>query len=163
MIKIDGQIIKVKSEVVDWSYLLDWSESLERLADMLKADMPLIHYKPKINILFLLEADPMEVVYRLFYYNHYQRAPTPLKVNHDPLAFFNVELANLCKLNEYGAKKYSRRSWLKMPDGYQVYTQAMIRHWFAASYKKNDDESGATHLTAALWNALARRHFNETQ
>lgn len=57
----------------------------------------------------------------------------------------------------YGANKYSDHGWMKVPNGHERYTDAMLRHLLAeASGKRIDDETGLTHAAAVAWNALAR-------
>ena len=55
----------------------------------------------------------------------------------------------------YGAKKYSAKGWLEVPEGRARYTSAMLRHLTAEAYEE-EDESGLLHAQQVAWNALAR-------
>lgn len=60
----------------------------------------------------------------------------------------------------FGAKKYSPNSWQSLPDGYDRYKAALLRH--ITAYERGetkDPESGLHHLAHAAWNALAILHF----
>jgi hypothetical protein len=60
----------------------------------------------------------------------------------------------------FGAKKYSPNTWQKLPDGYNRYKAAMLRHLTA--HEKGelyDKESGLLHLAHCAWNALAILYF----
>jgi hypothetical protein len=69
---------------------------------------------------------------------------------------FGLALVEVARVSTYGAKKYSRRGWLKVEDGQRRYTSAMLRHLIAGRYKAIDDESGLLHQAQVAWNALAR-------
>jgi len=56
-----------------------------------------------------------------------------------------------------GAKKYTDRGWLRVPDGVDRYSDALMRHlskeWEGEMW---DPDSGQMHAAHAAWNALAR-------
>ena len=67
---------------------------------------------------------------------------------------FQRALLEVTKVAEYGAKKYSENGWQHVPDGYDRYSDAMIRHYLDNS--EVDAESGLLHDAHAAWNAIAR-------
>jgi hypothetical protein len=47
----------------------------------------------------------------------------------------------------FGAKKYERDNWKRVPDGHQRYMDAMMRHLFAyMSGEMDDPETGESHM-----------------
>lgn len=75
------------------------------------------------------------------------------------LTQFGPSLAEVAKLLEFGAEKYSRSGWQHVIGGKQRYTSAMLRHLFKEEYELVDPETNLYHATAVAWNALARLHF----
>lgn len=71
------------------------------------------------------------------------------------LGDFRRALVEVVKIGTFGARKYSDHGWLSVPDGYQRYTDAMMRHLFQEG-SGLDPESGLLHQAHAAWNALAR-------
>ena len=67
---------------------------------------------------------------------------------------FQRALLEVTKVAEYGAKKYSENGWEHVPDGYNRYSDAMLRHYLTNS--ELDDESELLHDAHAAWNAIAR-------
>lgn len=70
---------------------------------------------------------------------------------------FNKAILAVAEVATIGAKKYSRGGWREVPDGYNRYTDAMLRHLFADG--DYDDGKGGTNLlhdAQVAWNALAR-------
>ena len=72
------------------------------------------------------------------------------------LQLFSESLNAIGKLAEFGARKYSRGGFLKVPDGYRRYTAALIRHWLKEPTEIKDPETGLEHDIAVAWNAMAR-------
>lgn len=82
------------------------------------------------------------------------------------LQFFPRALLEVARVGTYGAKKYSRGGWLKVPDGIVRYTAAMMRHFFAEEiegvYDQDPEcaeygfENQIRHKAQVAWNALAR-------
>lgn len=59
-----------------------------------------------------------------------------------------------------GAEKYGPNNWQNLPDGYQRYKAAMLRH--LVEYEKGneiDSDTGCHHLAQVAWNALAILHI----
>ena len=71
-------------------------------------------------------------------------------------------LEEVVKVYSFGAEKYEANSWQNLPDGYNRYKAAMLRHLVA--YEKGeviDPESGLPHLAHMAWNALAVLYFSK--
>jgi len=69
---------------------------------------------------------------------------------------FSRALTEISKLLTFGAKKYSRSAWLKVANGRERYTDAMIRHMLLENIEAKDPETQISHDVATAWNALAR-------
>ncbi len=69
---------------------------------------------------------------------------------------FANALREVGKVATFGAKKYSRGSWLQVPDGQYRYTGAMMRHFLDEADGPVDTDSGCLHAAQVAWNALAR-------
>lgn len=76
------------------------------------------------------------------------------------------ELEEIAKVYTAGAKKYGAHNWENLPDGYERYKGAMLRHLCEVE-KGNavDEETGCFHCAQMAWNAIAMLHFklNEYQ
>lgn len=62
----------------------------------------------------------------------------------------------------FGANKYSSWSWNKLPNGYERYKAAFIRHMLL--FEKGewlDPDSGLPHLAHCMWNACAMYWFGK--
>lgn len=60
-------------------------------------------------------------------------------------------------LSTFGAKKYSPHGWRAVPDGFERYTDALLRHLLAEGRGELlDRDSNLSHAAAVAWNALAR-------
>ena|ERR1017187_2719599 len=67
------------------------------------------------------------------------------------IAYHPNALAKLAAVLDYGAKKYARNNWSKVPNLESRYLAACIRHVFArARGEKLDPESGLPHLAHAM-------------
>lgn len=69
-------------------------------------------------------------------------------------------IEKIVEVYHFGAKKYSPNTWQKLPDGYNRYKAAMLRHLTA--HEKGelyDKESGLPHLAHMAWNAIALLYF----
>jgi hypothetical protein len=75
-----------------------------------------------------------------------------------------LELKNLegmVQVLTFGAEKYSRDNWKKVPDGKNRYFAALQRHLAAwQNGEKEDPESGMSHLDHALCNLYFLRFFD---
>lgn len=78
---------------------------------------------------------------------------TPLSMITDTMPH---ALAAIARVAEFGARKYSRDGWLRVPNGITRYTDAMLRHIVADAIEYADQESSLPHAAHAAWNALAR-------
>lgn len=68
---------------------------------------------------------------------------------------FSGALGEVCRVSEYGVRKYKKRgSWPTVPDGSRRYAAAMLRHELAGDAV--DPESGLHHAAHVAWNALAK-------
>lgn len=60
----------------------------------------------------------------------------------------------------YGAQKYAPNSWQNLPDGYNRYKAALLRHLTLIDQGEHfDKESGLLHASQVLWNAIALCYF----
>lgn len=70
-------------------------------------------------------------------------------------------LIDLARLFMFGAKKYSPNNWKRGMDYSRMYNSA-LRHMFKFWGGENvDPETGIHHLTAATWNMICLRFFEE--
>lgn len=74
--------------------------------------------------------------------------------------YFPRALLAVADVSAYGVDKYSVpysvKSWAKVPNGFERYTNAMGRHLAYEAIDPIDHESGLLHAQMAAWNALAR-------
>lgn len=69
---------------------------------------------------------------------------------------FGLALLEIAKIGTFGIKKYSRGSWLNVPDARLRYTDALLRHLLISQYEEIDPDSKILHEAHMVWNALAR-------
>ena len=70
---------------------------------------------------------------------------------------FSRALEAVVDVGTYGAKKYARGNWQFVPNGFERYTDAMLRHLLAEQQVDGyDEESECLHAAHVAWNALAR-------
>lgn len=73
------------------------------------------------------------------------------------LGGFSRALAEVSKVGTFGAAKYTDNGWRTVPNGFERYSDAQIRHLLQeASGEQVDPESGLLHAAHTAWNALAR-------
>ena len=72
------------------------------------------------------------------------------------LHYFPRACAAVTEVSDYGAKKYTSRGWVEVPNGFQRYTDALGRHLIAEGYESHDADTGLSHAAHLAWNALAR-------
>ncbi len=73
------------------------------------------------------------------------------------LGDFARALRAVAQVGTFGARKYTARGWLTVPNGVERYTDAMLRHWLAdAAGESYDPDSELHHAAHLAWNALAR-------
>ena len=66
-------------------------------------------------------------------------------------------MESVAALSTFGASKYAWKGWESVPDGYNRYSDALVRHLIKEGKGEVlDDDSGLSHATAVAWNALAR-------
>ena len=71
--------------------------------------------------------------------------------------YFPRALESVCRVSEFGARKYTRMGWASVPDGVDRYTDAMCRHISSeAKGVQTDSDSSLRHAAQVAWNALAR-------
>jgi len=78
------------------------------------------------------------------------------KIMADLLLDFSLALEQVAKVGTYGAKKYSRGGWLKVPNGIERYTAAMMRHILKEKHEEYDPDTELLHASHTAWNALSR-------
>lgn len=59
-------------------------------------------------------------------------------------------------VSDFEAKKYTPDGWLRVPNGIERYTDAMLRHLLAESMSREDEDSSLLHAAHTAWNSLAR-------
>lgn len=73
------------------------------------------------------------------------------------LAYFPKAISAVAAVSGFGASKYSWNGWRGVPDGYNRYSDALVRHLgYEAEGESVDPDSGLLHAAHAAWNALAR-------
>jgi hypothetical protein len=73
------------------------------------------------------------------------------------LGSFARALREVSKVGTIGAAKYTDDGWVKVPDGFDRYTDAMLRHWLdEQSGEEKDKDTGLLHMAHMAWNVLAR-------
>ena len=64
----------------------------------------------------------------------------------------------------FGARKYGPNKWQNLPDGYNRYKAALLRHLTLIDQGEHfDEESGLLHASQVLWNAIALCYFEMKQ
>lgn len=70
------------------------------------------------------------------------------------------ELEEIAKVYTAGAKKYGAHNWENLPDGYERYKGAMLRHLTEVEKGNEvDADTGCLHSAQVAWNAIAMLHF----
>lgn len=73
------------------------------------------------------------------------------------LAYFPRAIAAVASVSAFGASKYAWKGWESVDDGYNRYSDALVRHLgYEAEGEDLDPDSGLPHAAHAAWNALAR-------
>lgn len=78
------------------------------------------------------------------------------KVRAGLLLDFGRALTAVAEVATYGARKYSVRGWLKVPDANDRYLDAQWRHALRGQVETHDPDTGLLHLAHEAWNVLAR-------
>lgn len=72
------------------------------------------------------------------------------------------EVEDIVRVFHYGAKKYAPDSWKNIPDGFERYRAALMRHMMAyIKGERCDPESGLHHLSQVAWNAMALLYYDK--
>ena len=70
------------------------------------------------------------------------------------------ELEEIAKVYTAGSKKYGPHNWENLPDGYERYKGAMLRHLTEVEKGNDiDEETQCLHAAQVAWNAIAMLHF----
>jgi hypothetical protein len=73
------------------------------------------------------------------------------------LDYFPRALELVAAVSTFGATKYAWKGWESVPEGFERYSDAMVRHLISASKGElTDPDSGLPHAAHTAWNALAR-------
>lgn len=71
--------------------------------------------------------------------------------------YFPRAIREVAAVSTFGASKYAWKGWETVPEGFERYSDAMVRHLLAeGSGEVTDNDSGLLHAAHAAWNALAR-------
>jgi hypothetical protein len=71
--------------------------------------------------------------------------------------YFPRAIREVAKVSTFGASKYAWKGWITVPDGFERYSDAMVRHLISeATGEMVDGDSELLHASHAAWNSLAR-------
>lgn len=71
--------------------------------------------------------------------------------------YFPRAIEQVAAVSTFGASKYAWKGWETVPEGFERYSDAMVRHLLAEGKgEATDSDSGLFHAAHAAWNALAR-------
>lgn len=86
------------------------------------------------------------------------RADGKLRWDLLPLA----EIEDIVRVYTEGAKKYAENSWQDIPDGFNRYLGATMRHLVAYTKgERFDSDTGCMHLAQVVWNAIAMLYYDK--
>lgn len=70
---------------------------------------------------------------------------------------FSGAIQEVAAVSSFGANKYSWENWRHVSNGFDRYSDALLRHLAKeASGETMDSDSGFLHATHCAWNSLAR-------
>lgn len=73
------------------------------------------------------------------------------------LSYFPRAISAVAAVSAFGASKYAWKGWEGVDDGYNRYSDAMVRHLaYEGEGETVDPDSGLLHAAHSAWNALAR-------
>jgi hypothetical protein len=73
------------------------------------------------------------------------------------VSYFPRAIEAVAAISAFGARKYAWKGWEGVDDGYNRYSDAMVRHLLSESKGEVlDPDSGLLHAAHAAWGALAR-------
>lgn len=71
--------------------------------------------------------------------------------------YFPRAIELVAAVSTFGATKYAWKGWEGVSEGFERYSDAMVRHMLAhAKGEFTDSDSGLPHAAHTAWNALAR-------
>lgn len=71
--------------------------------------------------------------------------------------YFPRAISAVAGVSAFGASKYAWKGWEGVPDGYNRYSDAMVRHLiYEGQGEVLDPDSGLLHAAHCAWGALAR-------
>lgn len=71
--------------------------------------------------------------------------------------YFPRAILSVATVSTFGAIKYAWKGWETVPEGFERYSDAMVRHLLKEGTGEiTDSDSGLLHAAHAAWNALAR-------
>jgi len=72
------------------------------------------------------------------------------------LDYFPRAASEVSKVSLVGASKYTWKGWESVPDGYNRYNDALVRHFTSeATEGRYDYQTGLLHAAHRAWNAMA--------
>ena len=73
------------------------------------------------------------------------------------LGYFPRAVSAVSSVSAFGASKYAWNGWQSVSDGYNRYSDAMVRHLgYEAEGEVLDPDSGLLHAAHTCWNSCAR-------
>lgn len=73
------------------------------------------------------------------------------------LDYFPRAIEAVAGISQFGAQKYAWKGWEGVDDGFNRYSNALVRHLLKPGVEgPYDSDSGLLHASHAAWNALAR-------
>jgi hypothetical protein len=73
------------------------------------------------------------------------------------ISYFPRAISAVAGISAFGASKYAWKGWEGVTDGFNRYSDAMVRHLtYEGQGEVLDPDSGLLHAAHAAWNALAR-------
>lgn len=71
--------------------------------------------------------------------------------------YFPRAIGAVAGVSAFGANKYAWKGWEGVPDGFNRYSDALVRHLlYEGEGEVLDPDSGLLHAAHGAWNALAR-------
>jgi len=73
------------------------------------------------------------------------------------IGYFPRAIREVAAVSTFGASKYAWNGWQTVPEGFERYSDAMVRHLtYEGEGELTDPDSGLLHAAHTCWNALAR-------
>lgn len=73
------------------------------------------------------------------------------------VSYFPRALRAVADVSAFGASKYAWKGWENVPEGFERYSDALVRHLgYEGQGELTDSDSGLLHAAHAAWNSLAR-------